>query len=224
LGGPVWGASLPWPVKVQALIHLSNYLVHPLIVILALITPILMLAGSMENVHFPLIYLSLISFGPPLLYAASQIALNRRQWRHNYRVMPLLIFLGSGIALSNSRAVLEALLGLGGNVFKRTPKFNVTTSDDDWQDNPYRLPVDGLTLAELALSLYSFLGAGLAAINGNFFAVPFVLLYAVGFGYVGWQGWWENHYRGQFKAKRRNMPQSTFQRSTQHSTLERSNI
>ncbi len=218
LGGPVFRAPLPWPVKVQALIHLSNYLVHPLIVILAVITPILMLTDSMAHVHFPLIYLSLISFGPPLLYATSQIVLNPQRWRHNYRVMPLLIFLGSGIALSNSRAVLEALFGLGGNVFRRTPKFNLTETGDDasWQANPYRLPVDGLALGELALSLYSFFGVWVAASQGNFFAVPFILLYAFGFGYVAGQGWWENRGGHRFKVKRRNVsPSATFQRSTQ---------
>jgi hypothetical protein len=140
--------------------------------------------------------------------------------------MPLLIFLGSGIALSNSRAVLEALFGLGGNVFRRTPKFNLTeTGDASWQANPYRLPVDGLALGELVLSLYSFLGVWAATSQGNFFAVPFILLYALGFGYVAGQGWWENRGRRQFKTKRRNGPSSaTFQRSTQPSTLERSNV
>jgi hypothetical protein len=104
--------------------------------------------------------------------------------------MPLLMLLGSGIALSNTQAVIEAFLGIG-NVFRRTPKFNINTSSDHWQHSIYRLPLDGLTLAELALGCYSFFGAGLAAVNGHQFAVPFILLYAFGFSYVGGQSLWD---------------------------------
>jgi hypothetical protein len=107
--------------------------------------------------------------------------------------MPLLILLGSGIALSNSKAFIEALLGTG-NVFRRTPKFNVISSGDSWQHSTYRLPLDWLVVGELALSLYSFGGAGLAILNGYLFAVPFILIYAFGFGYVGLQGIWDARY------------------------------
>jgi cellulose synthase/poly-beta-1,6-N-acetylglucosamine synthase-like glycosyltransferase len=190
LGPIVWQAPRPWLVKLQALIHLSSYLVHPLMVILALITPLVMLAGGTSSIHFPLIYLSLVSLGPPLLYAVAQVRLHPSTWWQKYRVMPLLILLGSGIALSNTKAVIEALLGVS-NEFRRTPKFNVTSTTDRWQNSTYRLPVDGLVLAELALSLYSLAGAWIATNTGNQYAVPFILLYALGFGYVSLQSVWE---------------------------------
>ncbi len=177
-------------VKLQALIHLSSYLVHPLMVILALITPALIVSGATAQIRFPLIYLSLISLGPPFLYAVAQYALSPAGWGRRYRYMVLLILLGSGIALSNSKAVVEALLGVG-NVFRRTPKFSVTSRTDRWQTSVYRLPLDGLVLGELALSLYTLVGAWLAASDGHAFAVPFILLYAFGFGYVGLQGVWD---------------------------------
>jgi hypothetical protein len=101
-----------------------------------------------------------------------------------------LIFLGSGIALSSTKAIIEAFLGVG-HIFRRTPKFNVVSATDHWQNSSYRLPVDGLVLGELALGLYSFWGAWIAATNGNQFAVPFILLYAFSFGYVGLQGVWD---------------------------------
>jgi len=66
------------------------------------------------------------------------------------------------IALSNTKAVAEALLGVG-NVFRRTPKFKVTAATDRWQESSYRLPLEWLSLGEVALSLHSFLGAWLAA-------------------------------------------------------------
>ncbi|MEW5960682.1 MAG: glycosyltransferase, partial [Chloroflexota bacterium] len=190
LGWPVLRSPRPWWVKLQALLHLSSYLVHPLMVALAVITPLLMMAGGTAQIHFPLIYLSLISLGPPFLYAVAQASLYPSRWRQHYRAMPLLILLGSGVALSNSRAVAEALLGTS-NDFRRTPKFKVTSRADRWQQSAYRLPLEGLVWGELALALFSLLGAGIAAANGNQFAVPFILLYALGFGYVSLQGMWD---------------------------------
>jgi cellulose synthase/poly-beta-1,6-N-acetylglucosamine synthase-like glycosyltransferase len=190
LGWRLLRSPLAWRVKLQAVVHLSSYLVHPFMVLLALITPVLVMTGATRQVHFPLVYLSLISLGPPVLYAAAQMALHGSNWWRYYKAMPLLILLGSGIALSNTRAVLEALLGVR-NVFRRTPKFNVTSAADPWQNSPYRLPLGGLILAELLLSLYSFGGAWLAASHGNMFAVPFILLYAFSFGYVSLQEIWD---------------------------------
>ncbi len=190
LGGAVLWSGLSWSAKWQALIHLSNYLVHPLMLLLALITPILILNGGTANIHLPLIYLSLGSFGPPMLYAVAQIALYPNHWRKHYRIMPLLALIGGGIALSSTQAVMEAFLGVGNN-FRRTPKFNVASPTDRWQNSAYRLPLDWLVFGELAFSFYSFWGAWLAATNGNQFAVPFILLYAFSFGYVGGQGLWD---------------------------------
>lgn len=190
LGGQVWRAPLSGWVKWQALVHLSSYLVHPLMVILALVTPLLIMSGGTDQIRFPLIYLSLVSLGPPVLYAVAQAGLYPGRWLRRYRAMGLLILLGSGIALSNTKAVLEALLGVG-NVFRRTPKFNVNARTDRWQNSAYRLPLDGLVIGELALMGYSLLGAGIAATTGHQFAVPFILLYAFGFGYVGLQGLWD---------------------------------
>ena len=190
LGWRVLWSHLAWPVKLQALVHISSYLVHPLMVVLALVTPILMMGDGTDNIRFPLIYLSLVSLGPPFLYVVAQASLYPNNWRHHYKAMPLLILIGSGIALSNTKAVIEALLGIG-NVFRRTPKFNLNATTDRWQNSIYRLSLDGLVIGELALSLYSLVGAWIAAQNGHQFAVPFILLYAAGFGYVGVQGLWD---------------------------------
>ncbi len=190
LGWRVFRSPLAWPIKLQAFIHLSNYLAHPLIVTLALITPILIMTGSTAKIRFPLIYLSLASLGPPFLYAVSQFALYPTSWKARYKRMPILILLGSGIALSTTKAVIEAFLGVG-HIFRRTPKFNIVSTRDTWQHSSYRLLPDWLIGAELALGLYSLFGAWIAATNGNMFAVPFILLYAFSFGYVGLQGLWD---------------------------------
>lgn len=190
LVGPVLRSRLSWGAKLQAAIHLSNYMVHPLMVVLTLITPIIVLNGGTDKIRFPLIYLSLGSFGPPLMYLVAQLSLHPQRWRTHYKSMLALAFIGGGVALSNTKAVLEAWLGVG-SMFRRTPKFNVASTHDRWQNSVYRLPVDWLMIGELALSLYAFGGAWLAATHGQTFTVPFILLYAFSFGYVGGVGLWD---------------------------------
>lgn len=190
LVGQVWRSTLPLFTKFQATFHMSNYLVHPLIVVVAVLTPILIVSGSTQNIRFPLIYLSLASLGPPTLFAVAQISLHKGRWMKRYKSMPILILIGSGIALSNSKAVLEALFGVGNN-FRRTPKFNIKSSADCWQNSVYRLPLNAVVLGELVLAIYFVWGAWVAAVSGNQLAIPFILLYAFSFGYVGWQGLWD---------------------------------
>ncbi len=181
---------LAWPVKLQSLIHLSNYLAHPLLVILAIVTPIIVATNTAETIRLPLIYLSLASLGPPILFAVAQAGLYPATWKRRYKMMPVLMLLGGGIALSSTKAVIEALLGVGSN-FRRTPKFNVVTTADSWQNSYYRLSLNWLVVGELTLGIYSLAGACAAAINGHLFAVPFILLYAFSFGYVGLQHLWD---------------------------------
>jgi hypothetical protein len=185
---------LAWPVKFQALLHLSSYLVHPLMLILAIMSPIVMMAVGTARLPLLMMYLPLVSLGSPFLYIVAQAALYPTTWWQRYDALLTLALLGSGLALSNSKAIGEALLGVE-NEFQRTPKFNVTAATDQWQSSLYRLPLDGLVWGELALSLYLCYGAWFAATNGHAFVLPMLLLYALGFGYVSLQGLWEARIR-----------------------------
>jgi hypothetical protein len=104
--------------------------------------------------------------------------------------MPALMLLGSGVALNNTRAVIEAFLGVS-NVFQRTPKFRIEARDDRWLGSQYALPLDGMTVGELLLALYAMATVGVALWQGNVYAVPFLLIYVGGFSYVGLQGLWD---------------------------------
>lgn len=188
LAWPVATAKLPLVVRWQALVHLSTYLIHPLMVVLLLASlPLVLIAGRL---HESLGLLSLVSLGPPLMYAVSQRTLYPGRWLKRYAVMPQLMCLGSGVALSNTRAVVEALLGVR-NVFQRTPKFRIEQRNDRWLGSQYALPLDGMTVGELALAVYAIATVGVALWQGNAYAVPFLMLYVSGFGYVGLQGLWD---------------------------------
>lgn len=188
LGWAVLTAREPLFKRVQGLIHLSSYLVHPLMLVLLITSLPLMLWGGMPSL--PLAYLSLASAGPPLLYAVAQRALYA-DWRRRWAVFPVLALLGTGVALNNTQAVIEALMGYGQS-FRRTPKFRLEARSDHWRDKEYALPLSWLTLGEAVLALYASFTVIVACLRGHAYAVPFLLLYVAGFGYVAALGLWHS--------------------------------
>lgn len=179
----------PTFVRLQGLFHLSNYLIHPLMLILLLMTLPLLLGQGM--VRLPLFYLGLGSLGPPLLFALSQWDIYP-DWRRRLAYFPFLALLGTGIALNNALAVGEALTRRP-NRFQRTPKFGLEQRTDHWAESRYALPLNWMTLGEALLGLYSLIAVIAALAKGDHYAVPFLLLYLGGFGYVaalglGWPG------------------------------------
>jgi cellulose synthase/poly-beta-1,6-N-acetylglucosamine synthase-like glycosyltransferase len=166
--------------RVQGLIHLTSYLVHPLmLVVLGLSVPLLYMR---QPVAYPLTYLSLASLGPPTMYAWAQRSLYP-DWIRRMRYFPLLVLLGMGLTLSNSRAIYRSLTGKR-DEFGRTPKFRLEERRDDWRGSRYALSFDWVAVGEMLSALYALIGVGVALQRGNLFAIPFLTLYAAGFGYV----------------------------------------
>ncbi len=200
LGKQVASSHLPWYVRGMAFIHLSAYLVHPLL-LLSLLATLPMSLSPLPPLVSPGI-IGMFTASPLLMYAVGQIVLYRRRWLRHYASSPLLMLLGIGIALNNTRGVIEALFGTN-NVFHRTPKFGLEGSKGKWQDNPYVLEVDIVTLGELALAFYALASVVAAWQNGYTQMIPSLLLYAAGFAYVGGLGLWE----ARLKQRRKTRPQ-----------------
>jgi cellulose synthase/poly-beta-1,6-N-acetylglucosamine synthase-like glycosyltransferase len=198
-------APVPAFKRIQGLIHLTAYLVHPLmLLILALSVPLLYVG---QPVAYPLTYLSLASLGPPTMYVWAQRSLYP-DWLRRMRHFPLLVVVGTGLTLSNSRAIFRSLGGKR-DEFERTPKFRLEERRDDWKGSRYALSFDWVAVGELLAGLYALIGVGVALQRGNLFAIPFLTLYAAGFGYVACltilhsiQGW----KRGQTPVTRRETP------------------
>ena len=169
-----------WFKRIQAVLHLTNYSVHPLMVILLLTTLPFILTHSPLSRYVGL--LSFASLGPPMLYAIAQRNIHP-DWVKRFTVFPLLMLLGTGIAWSNSRAIWEAITGRQ-NQFHRTPKFRVEGRADTWADSPYALSFDWDTLGELALAIYAAVTIVVALQQHNYAVVPFLIIYLAGFGLV----------------------------------------
>lgn len=175
--------------KVAALVHLSSYLAHPLMLLLLVCSLPLFLSPREAHLPMAMAYLGFSSLGPPLVYALAQRALYP-DWRRRLLYLPILALLGTGIALNNTRAVIEALRGQGG-AFARTPKFRLEGRSGRWSDSAYRLSLSWTTLGEGLLALYALATVVAAWRAGNRYAIPFMLLYTAGFGLTALLGVWQ---------------------------------
>ncbi len=102
-------------------------------------------------------------------------------WRYRLRTLPLLVLLGMGLALSNTQAVLKAILGRR-QAFRRTPKYALHRPDDAWVSSAYALTGDGLVWVELSLAIFALTLLASPGMHWGF--APWLMLYAGGFGYV----------------------------------------
>jgi cellulose synthase/poly-beta-1,6-N-acetylglucosamine synthase-like glycosyltransferase len=188
LGRDVWRSPTSLAARLAGLIHLGGYLIHPCLLLLLLVTLPLMHLGIDPAPH--LTVLSLASLGPPLLYAVAQRRLHHAAWWQRWAYLPLLTLLGTGLSLNNTIAVWQGLSGRGGQ-FLRTPKFRVESTSDTWQRSSYRLPLDVIWLGELLLLCYALLTVQTAFATGKGWSIPFLLIYAGGYGVMVVVGLWQ---------------------------------
>ncbi len=183
----LFAADQPLRRKVQAVIHMTHYLVHPLMVTVALLSvPMLQeFELNVGPVAFALLVLGLLisTSGPSSLYIFSQRYLNPTGWRRKVAFIPALMFVGTGIAISNTKAVLEALFGFD-SAFVRTPKLNVMQKGESVADRKYRMPLRPIFLLELLMGAYCFAGFLLYVQSGKYLIGPFLLIYTIGFTYT----------------------------------------
>jgi cellulose synthase/poly-beta-1,6-N-acetylglucosamine synthase-like glycosyltransferase len=181
LAGPILRSRrLGWGQKAMALVHLSSYLAHALMVLLLLASLPLLLVP--DFVPLSLTGLGLMCLGPPLVYAISQRRLYP-DWLRRMRALPLLALIGIGVAWSNTQAVWRGLTRWGGT-FVRTPKFRLEGKAGRWADSHYRLRADVSTVGEVVLMLYALGTALVAFLTGRPGMIPFLLLYAAAFAVV----------------------------------------
>ena len=167
--------------RIEGLLHLSGYLMN--VFMLALLLTLVPLMALDARFPDAMVYLSFAMFGPVVVYALSQRALYP-DWLSRFRYFAVLLLLGTGIALSNSLAVMEAFTRRG-NTFRRTPKFSVENENDAWQSKRYALPLSWETFVELSLAVYACVGAAIAWQRHLVWTLPFLLLYAASFAFVG---------------------------------------
>lgn len=167
--------------KVEAFFHLTHYLVHPLMVILAVLAlPVLILLefSPRPSVFVAIaVLLGLAMAAPSALYLVSQRA-SYGDWLRRACYLPFLVVIGIGIAISNTRAVLEALMGRE-SAFVRTPK------KGDREIKAYRIRLPWSGILEILLGIYCAASLGYYLAAGKYLVGPFLAAYAAGFLFIG---------------------------------------
>ncbi|MDP1995542.1 MAG: glycosyl transferase family 2, partial [Ignavibacteria bacterium] len=82
------------------------------------------------------------------------------------------------------RAVIEGLLSRKSE-FVRTPKFKVVNQKDSWSNNKYvNTKLEPSVIVELIMALYCLVGIGSSIYFLEIAAIPFQLLFFIGFSFV----------------------------------------
>jgi cellulose synthase/poly-beta-1,6-N-acetylglucosamine synthase-like glycosyltransferase len=176
-------SNLPLHIRLLAILHLTGYGVHPLMLgSLILTLPV----GLFAPVAFKLFPLSILAgFGPPLLYLTARASDTPPLWER-IKLLPLLTITGFGLCLNTSLAVIEGLFGKGKSVFIRTPKLNLNDAHKQFKavDSAYIAPLNPLVWAEFGLGVYALItGIVLAPIIG-WSILPWMFIYMFGFFYI----------------------------------------
>lgn len=120
--------------KLQAVLHLTHYMVHPIILMMTVLALPLLLWGHRAFTPWlmvPLLGIMLVSmFAPSSLYVLSQRAAYP-DWTSRLKYLPALMALGVGLAVNNTVGVLQALFSSAHGEFVRTPKLGAQAEQAD---------------------------------------------------------------------------------------------
>ena len=180
-------ADLPLKVKVEAFFHLTANFNYLLMIALSL----LMFPAMV--VRYEMGWTEMLLIDIPLFAAATMSVFNfylisQREaypdWKSRVKYLPVVMAIGIGLAINNTKAVLEALFGAPGE-FTRTPKYGIERRQDDWQHKKYHQSMPIQPFIEVGFGLYFTMTVFYALANGIYGTLPFLILFQFGFLYLG---------------------------------------
>lgn len=180
----VWSAPIPVFKKFQATVHMTHYGLHLQMALLALLVLPLILnfreGIALFSSGFFFALLLPAALGPSVGYVVCQYYGHPQDWKRRLLRLPFLLIVGFGICLSNGKAVLEGLFG-NDSTFVRTPK------SGEKSVKKYGVKRHWLPKFEVLFSAYCACSIGVMAAVGQYALIPFVVIYALGFGVVGFK-------------------------------------
>jgi len=182
----IWRSPLPFLIKLEATLHLTSNFTYLLLAFLCvLLHPSLGNYGAgpwrMWLIDLPIFFAASVSV--VIFYVCAQRELHPKSWKREMLFMPALIALGIGLSLNNARAVLEAVFNKQSG-FTRTPKYGIESQSQTWRSSKYRSIRNLLPVLELGFAFYFTYFVFTCLAEGNYFSVPFLLLFQLGFFYV----------------------------------------
>jgi cellulose synthase/poly-beta-1,6-N-acetylglucosamine synthase-like glycosyltransferase len=181
-------SKVPRRIKIEAVYHLTANLSYPLMIIMtALLMPAMIVRFyqgwfQMLLIDFPLFTAS--SFSIAVFYLASERELYPKTWMKTFLYLPFLMALGIGLTVTNTKAVVEALLGIK-SPFARTPKYRVAKKGEVTHAAKYRKRLMLAPWIELFIGTYFLMAIVYTFSNHNYFTAPFLILFVIGYWYTG---------------------------------------
>ncbi|MEW6599477.1 MAG: cellulose synthase family protein [Nitrospirota bacterium] len=179
-------SDLPLKVKVEAFFHLTNNISYLLMLVLSVLIYPSMVAriniGWFRMLVADVPFLLFATVGISFFYICSQREAYK-DWKSRIVYLPMLMSLGIGLSVNNSKAVLGAIFNKK-TEFKRTPKYNIEKKKDMWLGKKYKGEINLLVLMELLLGIYFTFNIYFAFINRIYISIPFLMMFQMGYFYV----------------------------------------
>jgi hypothetical protein len=181
-------SNAPFHTKLEAWYHLTANISYPLMIMLSTLLMPAMIIRSYQGwvemllIDFPLFMASTMSISS--FYLTSQRELFPGKWYKTFLYLPFLMSLGIGLTITNTKAVLEALFGIK-SAFARTPKYRVLKKGEKSQAKKYRKRLGIIPWIEILIGCYFTATVWYAISTENYFTVPFLLLFVIGYWYTG---------------------------------------
>jgi cellulose synthase/poly-beta-1,6-N-acetylglucosamine synthase-like glycosyltransferase len=198
--------------RLEAFIHLTGYLLHPMMYISFLLaslgtifevdtflvhshmlTPIggafsafdPLTAARLHNLSWGLLdMMILVSFFAAWLSPMVSLLQQKMPLRKNLGGLLVLFLLGSGISISNTVEAFKALLTNRQWEFKRTPKYAVIKEKQGWQAQHYQVPLDFVFLLELASVMLGLLATALAFMHHHYAVLAILIPYTASYIFI----------------------------------------
>jgi cellulose synthase/poly-beta-1,6-N-acetylglucosamine synthase-like glycosyltransferase len=181
-------SDAPLHTKIEAWYHLTANISYPLMILLSvLLLPAMIIRfyqGWFQMLYIDLPLFMASTFSISSFYLVSQRELFPRKWPRALLFLPLLMALGIGLTITNTKAVLEAIIGKK-SAFARTPKYRVESKKDKIGATKYRKRLGWIPWIELLVGTYFALTVYYAIDNENYITVPFLLLFVFGYWCTG---------------------------------------
>ncbi len=185
----IWRSPQPLAIKLEATFHLTANVAYPLMVLFSLILLPAMIVRFYQG-WFQMLYLDVPLFlasscSVSCFYLVAQRELDPRRWVGRLKYIPFLMATGVGLAATNAKAVVEALLGFRSE-FVRTSKYRVEEGEENWERKHYvRRRCGWIPLVELALAGYFLWTTVYSLTLENYFTTPFLMIFLIGNTYMG---------------------------------------
>ena len=207
--------------RLEAFIHLTGYMVHPLMFIsfvltftatllsvnsfrIANVRTILQTANQTHSINissaFILETLTWFLLGSMIIFCSiaawvtpiASLRIQHLPVSRNLWSLLILFLLGFGISMSNTVEAGKALLTNRDWAFKRTPKYAVESGNEEWRSKRYQVPLDRMAVLELLLVIFGGIAMVYAISRSNFVVLIILIPYTMAYAFVFFLTMWQS--------------------------------